>query len=169
MRAAKGEPTRNTMKRGRLSEETKNDIRYYATQKDLFSEAIDFLNSRDEVDAYLHCIWIMEMYSSKYQYSHCSAPHDKKLRLNSFMKTLNEAKTEQDREDMIAYMQQMKPLNSQIKDIYNDAIREAREVLLDAKVGQERIKKILPQLVKILNEHVNAPLPDEITQMIEKF
>ncbi len=169
MRAAKGEPTRNTMKRGRLSEKTKDDIRFYATQKDLFSEAIDFLNSKKEVDAYLHCIWIMEEYSSKYQYSQYAAPHDKKLRLDSFIKTLNEAKTKQDREDTIAYMRQMKPLRPQTKDIYDDAIKKTREVLLDAKVGQERIKKILPQLVKILNEHVDAPLPDEITQMIEKF
>ena len=177
--AVEGEPSRNTEGKGRLSTDQKADNRYYAGKKGLYQEylgdlyydtdPVDHLNSRNEINAYIHCVSIMEDYSPQYHYSRVSAPHDKTKRANKFTRTISKCESEQAVADEIAYMHQMAPLTSQTKSIYDDAVAEVKQVLIDAKVGQERMRVLVPLLVQVLELHKPDQFSPQFTQFLKRI
>ena len=133
---------------GRITEEQKADVKYYANRKyEMDMRIAGVCNTRKEVDAIIQCIEVIKEDYCKYQYAVHSAPRDPKRRAKQFTNILDSCHTEDERLEELSYMKQMEPLSSQTMVIKDQIRDDITFILKSANIGKNRRKEIIPILL----------------------
>ncbi len=131
----------------RIPEEQKLDATYYADTKDVDLRIAYACNTREEIDAIIACIEMIQENKYKYEYAVHSAPRDPKRETKKFTEILDSCTTENERQEELSYMEQVEPISSQTMVIKNQIREDITFILKSANIGKNRRKEIIPILL----------------------
>ena len=149
----------------RISDETKADTAYYAAKK-YIPHIGDICNSRDEVDAAVHCMWIIKKKISEYDHAVGVAPKYPARTAKTINELLLKAQNQYQHSDILQEWKAVSPWYSDVKSIKNEILDECRDILKDADIGTKRIDKIIPLLTWHL-QYDDELLPQENQKLLD--
>jgi len=138
----------------KLSKETKDDITYYVTKKGLDLRFSELCLSRDEVDIIDNCVRQVKLSRLAYLKAQHDAPHNVKANKKAVVEKWKEVSftTIEEGHAIMAYLQEVYPTKSLTKEVKSETLNFCREMLKEDGFGVQRIRKIIPILVYILQD-----------------
>ncbi len=136
----------------RITKEQKNDVRYYAWEINLNPLIADACSTREEIDAAVECVWLVEQYADKYRHAVALAPKDPAKKQKALRNKLSKTKSQQEHYDTVLEWRAASPSHSNIKNIKYEVLNTCIDILKNANFDNACIKKIIPALTWHLAE-----------------
>ena len=141
----------------------------YSQYLELADVYADVCTTKDEMDAVVLCLWIIDQERNDYHHAIVTAPHDQKKNQKALNNKLSGTATRQQHDDIIRECEAVYHTRSIVKAIKNELIDTCTRILKEAGIGKNKRELLIPRLTEhLMNEDLLPGRDYPIENMLKK-